>query len=335
MTSRSFCSYVISRMKKYALASLTVIAVLLILSSAAFPSGGPLRVKNQFPLFLPLGAPYLETASYDNSFSVGLSLSSVFMVRNSPVWSVSLDMEVTELDLRYRKDILSLFELGIDIPFLSFNSGFMDDFLSSYHKAFGFPDYGSGSRPGNAFLYEVKKNGVIVIKGEGGRIGIGDIRLTAKRALLNNDPAISLMVGMELPTGNASKGYGSGSVDAGAALLLDKKITDKIAAHLNLGVVFPGDLRSRETVRLKEFVYGGVSVEAATWKNLSLLGQLTAQSSPFPETGISSIDGIAVLLTLGARYYSGKDSFELSLTEDPNTAGAPDFTVTFSLKRRF
>jgi hypothetical protein len=47
------------------------------------------------------------------------------------------------------------------------------------------------------------------------------------------------------------------------------------------------------------------------------------------------MDRTAVLLTLGGRYYSGDNNFELSFTEDPNTAGAPDFMLNFSFKRRF
>jgi hypothetical protein len=307
----------------------------LVLAHGASAFGGPVQVKNQFPLFLTLDAPFLETASYDHALSVGLSYSSVYMVRNSPSWSVNLDMEVAEINFRYRRTILDLVELGIDVPLLSFNSGFMDDFLSGYHKLFGFSDYGRSSRPPNAFLYEVRKNGVVVIQGEGGGIGIGDIRLSAKRVLLDGDPVVSVKADLELPTGSASRGYGNGSVDGGASLLIDKNITEKVKAYLNLGVVFPGDLRARETIRLKEFLYGGLCVEAALWKGLSLLGQTTAQGSPFPRTGIGSMDRTSVLLTLGGRYYTGKNSFELSVTEDPNTAGAPDFTVAFSFKRRF
>lgn len=335
MTYPSCHRYFIFRMKRYLLAPLGVIISLILFAPEAFSFGGPLQTKNQFPLFLPLNAPSVETASYDHSFSVDLSYSSVYMVRSSPTWSVNLDMEVAELNFRYRKDILNLFELGIDIPIVSFNSGFMDDFLSSYHKIFGFSDYGRSGRPGNAFLYEVKKNGVLVMKGEGGRVGIGDVRLTAKKTLLNDDPAVSLMADIELPTGSASKGFGNGSVDTGVGLLVDKKLSEKIKAYLNLGAVFPGDLKARETIKLKNFVYGGVCVEAEVSKNFSLLGQVFAQSSPFPKTGISSIDRMAVLLTVGGRYTSGKDSFALSFTEDPNTSGAPDFTITLSFKKRF
>jgi hypothetical protein len=322
-------------MKRYLLVPLGVIISLILLAAEAFSFGGPLETKNQFPLFLPLNPPYLETASYEHSLSAALSYSSVYMVRSSPAWSVNLDMEVAKLNIRYRKDILNLFELGIGIPILSFNSGFMDGFLNSYHKTFGFSDYGRSLRPNNAFLYEVKKNGVLVIKGEGGGVGIGDVRLTAKRTLLSDDPAVSLMADIELPTGSASKGFGNGSIDAGVALLADKKLSEKIKAYLNLGAVFPGDLKARETIKLKNFVYGGICIEAEVTKNFGLLGQVFAQNSPFPKTDISSIDRMAVLLTFGGRYTSGKDSFELSFTEDPNTSGAPDFTIALSFKKRF
>jgi len=305
----------------------------LLLSSGAFPFEGPLQVSNQFPLFLPLNAPYLERASYEDSLSATLSYSSVFMMKNSPEWSVNLDMEVAELNFRLRKDISDVVQLGIDIPLMSFNSGFMDNFLSSYHNAFGFSDYGRDSRPSNEFLYEVRKNGALIIQGEGGRIGIGDIRLSAKKVILNDDPVVSLEATLELPTGNASKGYGSGSVDAGISLLMDKRISEKIKAYLNLGAIFPGSLKGHETVTLKNVVYGGVAVEARPWEHISLLGQVIFQNSPFPKTGISSIDRISALLSFGGRYASGKNSFELSFTEDPNTAGAPDFTFTFAFKR--
>jgi len=211
----------------------------------------------------------------------------------------------------------------------------MDDFLRSYHNAFGFPDYGRSNRPDNEFLYEVRRNGVLVIKGESGRIGIGDIKLTLKKPILKGDPAVSIRADVELPTGDAKKGYGSGGIDAGFAVLIDKKLSEKFKAYGNLGVVFPGDLRGHERVELREFLYGGAVIEAALWKNFGLLGQVFIQGSPLTKTYISSVDRMAVLLSLGARYYSGNNSFELSFTEDPNTSGAPDFSLNFSFKRIF
>ncbi len=309
--------------------------VLLFSSAPAYTFEGPLQVKNQFPLFLHIDAPYLESAVTENSFSASLSHSSVYMIKNSADWSVNLDMEVTELDLRLKKIIPGLFELGIEVPVLSTESGFLDDFLDSYHRTFGFPDYGRSERPSDSFLYEVRNKGAVVVSGRNGRIGIGDVRLMAKRELIAADPVVSLRAEVEFPTGDAGDGHGSGSLDAGVTLLADKKISEKFMTYWNAGIIFPGRLRGHEDVGLRTSYHAGAGIEAALWKQVSLLGQVTFQTSPFPETAIGSIDRVAALLTFGARYSEGKQTVELSLTEDPNTAGAPDVIFNLTYKRRF
>jgi len=302
-------------------------------TAAAFD--GPLQVKNQFPLFSSVNTPYLEAAGLSDSFSASLSHSSVYLIRESAEWSVGLDMEITELNLRIKKNIGNLLEIGVELPILSFNSGFMDGFLDSYHHAFGFSDYGRGERPDNRFFYRVTRKGTLILRGKNGNTGIGDIRLTLKTPLLKGDPAISIQGSLELPSGDAETGYGNGSVDSGLAVCIDKNIGDSLKSYLNFGIIFPGDLKGYEAVDLRNYFFGGAAIEAAFWKNISLIGQLLVQGSPFPETDISSIDRTAVLLSFGGRYYSGRNSFELSLTEDPNTAGAPDFTLNISWKRKF
>lgn len=295
---------------------------------------GPLAVKNQFPLFMHIGAPRLESAASENSFTAGLSYSSVFMVRSSSAWSVNIDTELAELLLRYRREVGPV-EMGVELPVVYFTGGFMDGMLNAYHRAFGFSDYGRSGRPDNRFLYEVRRNGSLVVKGSDGSPGIGDLRLTAKYVVLKNDPVVSMKAEVELPTGDAKKGFGSGSVDAGVSLLADKKMSDTFKAYLNVGAVFPGDLDGHETVELDNFLYAGAALEASFWKKFSLLVQMLAQGSPFPKTGIGSVDRTSVLLTFGGRYVSGRDSLEFSITEDANTAGAPDVTFGLFYKKRF
>ena len=304
-------------------------------SSPAFTFEGPLQVKNQLPLFMYVNAPYLETARIENSFSASFSYSSVYIVKESAEWDVGLDMEVSELNLRLKKDIKDFIEVGVDIPIVSLNSGFMDGFLRSYHEAFGFPDYGRSMRPDNEYLYDVRRDGSLIVDGKGGRITVGDIRLSVKKPILYGDPAISVKGDLEFPTGDAKDGYGNGSIDAGIAVLFDKKLSEKFIAYCNLGAVFPGNFKGNDTVELKDYLYGGAGVEACLWKNLSLLGQVLIQGSPYPKTDIAALDRTAVLLSLGGRYLFGKNSLEISFTEDPSTSGAPDFTVNFSFRRTF
>jgi hypothetical protein len=325
--------YFIDAMKKSIF--LYLIIALFFSSASSFAFEGPLKVKNQFPLFLHLNAPVPESAVTEDSFSAGLSHSSVFMTRNSADWQVDLDMEITEVDLRFKKLIPGLFEIGVEVPVLSLESGFMDGFLESYHKTFGFPDYGRQGRPSNSFLYEVRRNGVLVVKGKNGEVGIGDVRLTIKKEILRNDPVMSVRAEIELPTGDASKGRGSGGIDTGLTLLLDKRISQRFMSYLNAGVIFPGSLKAIEDVSLRTSFHAALGIEAAVWKRLGILGQISFQTSPFPKTEIGAVDRIAALLTAGVRYTSGKDNLEFSLTEDANTAGAPDVLFNLTYKRRF
>lgn len=315
----------------------TLLALLFLLFSAApaYPFTGPLAYRNQFPLFTLLNAPTIESARPESSVSLGLSYSSVYMVKDSTAWSVGLDMETAVLGLSFKKNIRDSFEVGLEVPFLSFNSGFLDGPLESYHSAFGFPDYGRSSRPHNDFLYTVKKDGRTVVSGEGGRAGPGDIGLSVKKTVLTGDPALSVKVTVELPTGDAKKGYGSGSPGASVSLLADKDIGDKVRVYLNLGVSFPGDLKGYERIRLDDYLFAGAAAEAAVFKDLYIAAEVLYQESPYPKTGIAEIDRSSVIFSVGGRYLSGTDSYEFAFTEDPSTSGAPDFSLTFAFKRSF
>lgn len=304
-------------------------------SSFAFSFEGPLQVKNQFPIFLPVDQPYLEQASTESSLSLSLSHSSVYVVKDSAQWSAHLDIELTELDIRYKKDLPGLFEIGVDVPLVRATAGFMDRPLAWYHRTFGFGDYGRSARPNNDFLYDIKKDGAPVIEGDNDRVGFGDVRLTLKKKIMGTDPVLSVLADLELPTGNARVGYGNGSVDTGVAVLLDKDLGAETKLYANLGAVFPGDLKAFQDIGLNNFYYAGAGIEALAWPRVGLLAQLMVQTSPYPHTGISQIDGTGMLLVLGGRYYADSGSFEFSLTEDPNTTGAPDFVLNGTYKKRF
>jgi hypothetical protein len=308
-----------------------------ILSGSAFAAGfeGPLQVRNQFPLFLALAPPFIEQASTESSISISLSHSSVYVVEESPQWTAHLDLELTELNIRCKKDFAALFELGIDVPVLRAARGFMDRPLAGYHRTFGFPDYGRSERPDNAFLYTATRNGQPVIQGEDGRAGLGDVKITFKKKLGEGTRVWSLMASLEVPTGNAKVGYGSGSLDSGAALLLDQDLADSFRLYVNAGVVFPGDLKAHQTVSLDTYYYGGAGIEYRATDRFGLLVQTTAATSPYPRTEISQIDTPGILLVMGGRYRFDPGSLEFSLTEDPNTSGAPDFVLNVSFKHTF
>ncbi|MEK6528370.1 MAG: DUF3187 family protein [Nitrospirota bacterium] len=293
---------------------------------------GPFQVKNQYPIFIHADQPYLEKASMENSLSFSVSHSSTYTVQNSGNWTINLDMEITEINLRYKRIINDIVEFGMDVPVVVFSGGFMDGFLESYHDTFGFPDYGRSSRPHNEFLYEVRRDGRLVVEGETG-VGLGDIRISLKTPLISsNGFNLSVKGDVELPSGRAKKGYGNGNVDMGISVLADKSISDAVMTYWNFGAVFPGDVKGHETVNLENFIYGGAGLEAALNENFSLLAQVQGQSSIYPETDLLAVDREAYLLVVGGRFYEGNGSLEFSLSEDISESGAPDFIINLTYK---
>ncbi|MDH4028234.1 MAG: DUF3187 family protein, partial [Nitrospirota bacterium] len=166
-------------------------------SAASFD--GPLQIKNQYPIFLHADQQYLEKAALENSMSYSLSHSSTYTVQESGTWLMHLDMEITEMNFRYKRIIKDLVELDVDIPVLFISGGFMDGFLETYHNAFGFPDYGRPDRPNNEMLYEVRRDGALIVKGESGA-SIGDIRFSIKKPLVSSEGlALSIKGDVEIP----------------------------------------------------------------------------------------------------------------------------------------
>ncbi|KJU84066.1 conserved hypothetical protein, secreted [Candidatus Magnetobacterium bavaricum] len=294
---------------------------------------GPLPIKNQFPLSMYLLSPRYESPRLQDSLTLGLTYSSIYMVRKSRDYNVGLDLESAEFSLGLRKVILDSIELSAEVPVVVFTSGIMDDAINKYHEALGFGNYGRRNRPLNAFLFSVKEKGKTLIEGRDGYIGLGDIRLGIKTPLLTSDPLISVMLELELPTGsNPGAGIGSGGVDAGGSIMVGKDITNNLSAYGAVGVVFPGNYRGRETIGLRSYLHATTALQYDLSRPLLLIGQLTVQGAAFPDTQIPQIDRPAALFAIGARYKLDKNTIELSFIEDPNTSGAPDFSLNLLYK---
>jgi hypothetical protein len=310
-----------------------ILMLLLPLHSYAYE--GPLQVRNQFPLFIFTDTPFLESAAVQDSATLSLTHSSVYVTETSATWTVNTDIELTELMVRLKKTLNSRTELGLDLPFYRPTAGFLDEPVSAIHSTLGTGDYGRHSRPENDFLYEVLYQGKPVIVPKDNESGIGDIRLTAKQVLLEGPTLVSAMANIELPTGDAKAGYGNGSYDASLALLVDMDLGKVYRGYANLGVVLPGDLKGYQTIPLRNYAYGGFGVEAAWWEHFHVIVQTVVATSPYPTTDIRQVDWPGVLLIMGGRYTSGSNSFEFSFTEDPDTAGAPDFILNMAYRYAF
>lgn len=306
---------------------------------AAAPSyslDGPLRVKNTFPLVSILDSPYPESAAYRDSLTFGLTHSSVDFIESDNGFDFRIDAEATELEFGYRKTVGGALEIGIDVPVRSFSSGVLDREIDRFHRTFGIAS-GKGGEPMNRFLFEVRKDGQLVIRGENGKAGLGDIRGTVKRSLFfGGGFSAALLADVELPTGSARKGYGSGSLDGKIALLADWKPWEWAGLTANVGKVFAGDIRGYSTLPVDDYRYAALAVEAALSARSGIVMQYYIQDSPLPQAGLTfpSLKKKPGLASLGYRYVSDRYVYEFSLSENIKPAFAPDIMLNLTIRRK-
>jgi len=298
------------------------------------PAPEPLHIRNAFPPFLGLTPPSLAGARPGNGLGFHLTYASTHLVQRSPLWSFAVDQETAVLDFVFRRSFSRIFEFSLQLPVIAGQSGFLDGALEDYHELFGFPDYGRSLRPLNRFLYQIHREGEMILQGRSG-MGLGDLGVHVKGRFPGTvgGMVVAGLAFVDLPTGDTGRGAGNGNVDGGAALILEASFSDRLSLVLNGGFFIPGDLDWMRRISLKPYGYGGADLAWQAFSKGTIHLQVFAQGSPYPETGIREIDDPSVILAVGGRLRLAKRlDLQFSFSEDPSTAGAPDFMVSGGLR---
>src|SRR5690606_26534324 len=115
--------------------------------------------------------------------------------------------------------------------------------IQEFHDAFDLPNGGRELVPNDQFRSSLVIDDRLVYEGEQ-RPGLGDLAVTQAWRLVGGPGSpfrLALRTGVELPTGDADRGYGSGEIDLGAALAMTVE-AGGFALHAQALWSLPGDL---------------------------------------------------------------------------------------------
>jgi hypothetical protein len=315
--------------------------LLLVFTTTAFAGSfeGPLVVKNGYPLYAALGSPSLMSAEPENTLDINCSYSNTYNIKRLNEWSIGIDLETAITDIQLKRLAGKETEIGLDLPIIRYGPGFMDGAIDTYHKLMGLSNpYNRNDRPRNQFLLQITHNGEMVIQGEPGKTALGDITVEVKQAIYDNRAStiISVQVFLNVPTGDADSAFGSGKTNGGMAMLINEKLRSDVMLYLNAGIGLIDKLEAMQEVKLRDYYYGGVSLEWLYSNSVSLNVQMVIQSSPFPKTGIHFIDYPSLLGSFGGRYkVDALSSLGIAVTEDPDASGAPDIMIGAEYRYQF
>ena len=305
----------------------------------------PFESANESPLVRIYGLPGTGNSTLlpQGQIEVGLNfaLSSNYALNDNSREDIILDGETTRFTVAARYGLLPGLELGIKIPYISHNGGFLDGFIESYHSALGFPNGGRGQAPKNRLLYRYRRDGVEKIRMDSSGSGIGDVLLTAALPLSEEkNQGMTLNAALKLPTGDSDQLRGSGSTDL--SLWLHEGIGGTFATGGNwasygsAGLLFmtKGTVLPDQQKRWVGFGSLGIGWAPLDW--LSFKVQADAHTPFFSDSDLKEIAANAVQLIVGGTIsFSERTALDIGVSEDLTVNTSPDVVFYFTLRTRF
>ena len=195
---------------------------------------GPIGIRNQMPLdlfylqMIPDKADVIETNKWtlNADYTVSNITVSAFTPATS-LYDIQIDLEVSRITLDFRYGLRDNLEIGLELPYISLSSGYLDDVIEGIEDGVGARTPRSRERQGSYELdYTFKYNSEYLISMKHSTEGLGDIVLNAKYQLLKEAecflPDISVRTAVKFPTAEKDDLLGSGEIDYGFGLLMDR-----------------------------------------------------------------------------------------------------------------
>ncbi|MCH7667447.1 MAG: DUF3187 family protein [Acidobacteria bacterium] len=295
---------------------------------------GPLRIRDQFLLgmgFLgldPVSADIVEPGKWQvdlietvtNTWALSEVVESALEDRaergpvtlaqfrtlesDQPDGGVFLvDGELYRTAVAVRRGVGKGVQLELVLPILSFQGGVFDSLVEDFHKAFGFSQVGRKGAPKDSLLlFSGSQKGEFFLDEDPG-VGLGDVVLGAKFALLNPSEASRIRLALEallkLPTGGDEPLLSSGGTDLGVQLLLTKYYT-KSCLHASVGLLYLDESKQLRT-DTQLLPTGMVAWERSLGPKMSGLAQLTVSQSPFRDLDLDELARATSQVTLGLK----------------------------------
>lgn len=319
----------------------TPVPVLLLcaLHGCAAPSDwrGPLPTRNQHPAQLLVQTMTPRRAAVQEPGEATLradaAYSNMFLSGSQNGDSFQMDGEYLRAALSAEVGLGSGFEIGLELPVAHTSGGFLDDFVIAYHELFGFPDQGRDDSPKDRFRVQATDDGQQVWGMQSEALELLDVPLTLVWSPTARGPepgfGIALRAGLELPTGNDERGYGSGQVDSTLGIVLEQR-TERAAFYGHLQHTWTGTpTAAREAgFTFRDVTAAGLGVELPWSASFAILAQVAFETSTLRDLQPREAERDQLLLWLGGRWqFQPAWSLEFGFGEDLIGHVSPDFTA--------
>lgn len=315
----------------------------------AYEAFGPINLRTQHPVFLqasdltPRAAKVLPAGTLQ--IRQDLAYSNFFEEASNANFRVDYDMELLRTNTNILWSAGKGFQLGLEIPFMRFDEGFMDAFIEKYHHTFGFPNAGRETLPQNRFGYRFARNGVDLMNIPKQGFALSDLIFSLQHQVNAEGrrmPAVAWFVDFRIPSGKQQDG--TTTDEPGLVLgLAVQKSHKRFHGHANLAFILPGENeRMQPYLHDQRFAFA-LTGEYSLLPTWSILLQVSGGTPYGQNTGMDTWDAPPLDIVLGFRGKEteifGKNNnliWQFGFSEDAiNKSPSVDFTTFFSLGMEF
>lgn len=324
----------------------SVVAVLVACPSpvrAADDALDVLAFRNHHPFLQIFGVPVFQSAELATKgrlkFDLNAEITNHADAGGNTTEVFMIDGETYALNLSLRHRLRERLEIGVDLPVVAHQKGFLDNIIKEWHDVLGVSNSNrAGPKDQLHFLYEV--DGETRYEITSTTFGLGDIQLTAaiplKEATADNGSALAIRTSVKLPTGDEDKLHGSGATDFAAGLYGSTRTTlfDRDLGLTGfIGLLSLGDGDVLPDIQESTVPFGGVAAKLQAMERLGIIIQVYAQGGYY-DTDVDKLGGDTFQLGIGLDYHMPNQGLTLALAiaEDPLSDATPDFAIQFSLR---
>ncbi len=330
---------------------LVIMSCILVATTAATAADmeiTPFRAFNQQPTIQIYGLPVDSSARLTQSgkYTVAFiqEIASNYTVSRSSNEQLVFDGEIYRSSIIMRYGISEKFEVGLNVPYIVDNGGFLDSFLIDWHSFFGMPQGGRDTATRGAVNYSYRKDGVQKLQKNRSGSGIGDISLNFGIKLhdlvdADSRQEIAFRGDLKLPTGEVAALRGSGSSDLALSFCgMTNSFTrwGTIGLFGSVGVLSMTDSRVLADQHNNVVGFGSAGVGWGPYPWISFKVQLNASTPFYKGSSLAELSKPSfMLITGGALKFPDNYQLDIGVSEDISVRTAPDVTFHFALVKAF
>ncbi|MFN0242860.1 MAG: DUF3187 family protein [Planctomycetota bacterium] len=309
-------------------------------SDPAPKTRGPLPTRANAPVSLMFLQFKPRTAHVQPLGTFGLqatsAYSSIFEDGSDTDSEIVFDGEIWRSALAVRYGVTESSDLEVEIPLVYASSGFLDQFVETFHEILFLPNSGRESRPKFTYSMEARQNGERFYHMEGNSLGLGDMSLIFAQRVLQESveaPGVLVRAGVELPTGSESAGFGNGEVDWGGDARIERSFGRwTLGAAASYVLTAEPSAFTESGVDASDIAGAQAGVEYRWNDDLSFVFGAVYTSTVTDDIHIEELNSDILMLDFGAIWDTHSGSrWMAAFQEDAIAASGPDFTVFVGL----